>query len=123
MMSSTSVAEFIRTLNGGDLPALSGSEKQVAWAEDIRAKAALWLQRRRIEVAEPARLDEPAISQAWAPAEVDLWDREVVPEPLAAAIVTVIDRVLGRTEAGWWIDKGQRVWTYRRLRKLAEKEL
>jgi fumarylacetoacetate (FAA) hydrolase family protein len=57
------------------MPALSGSEKQVRWAEEIRARVL-------------AALDSAA------------QEMGATPKQLAA----VRDVLLGQTSAGWWID-------------------
>lgn len=67
------------------LPALEGSEKQIAWAESLRAPVAERLS--RVEVADAA----------WA-----------TPEALEAAkdaVVLVTEEILRQTDAKWWIDR------------------
>jgi len=60
------------------LPALSGSEKQIAWAESIRAKAVASLEEARAQI-----------------------NHE---HPLATRAGELIDDVLAQSEARYWID-------------------
>lgn len=64
-----------------DLPQLTGSEKQIAWAEDIRERLVPELLEVRKKYSEARNSSE-----------------------LGDTIVAGIDAILGVTSAKWWID-------------------
>lgn len=82
-----------------DLPALTGTDKQVAWATSIRAAAAADLRALR------------STAQAWA----DKGDANAV------RAIDIIDAALAVTESSRWIDsrgtKFDRAWLARKLAK------
>lgn len=67
-----------------DLPALTGSEKQIAWAETIRAQAMTEIAARRERIA-------AALTQG---AQKDVADR----------LTAILDAAAAQTEAKYWID-------------------
>ena len=74
------------------MPVLVGSDKQVAWAERIRAE----------RIAEADRL----MADAWSAAERAGYDPAVVIAPQAQQIADAVSR---EASAAWWIDTGQRL--------------
>jgi hypothetical protein len=71
------------------LPALEGSEKQVAWAESIRRPA---IERLR-------KVDTAELSPDLSPeAQAELRD----------ALVLLVDEIVQQTSAKWWIDNRER---------------
>lgn len=73
------------------LPALIGTEKQVAWARDLRAHALATIERRREWTLEEAALDDRLIG-------TEHEDLDTLP-------ASVIERLVGQAEAEWWIDR------------------
>lgn len=72
------------------MPALVGSDKQVAWAERIRGE----------RIAEADRL----MASAWTAAERAGYDAAAVIAPQAQDIADAIAR---EASAAWWIDTAQ----------------
>lgn len=77
------------------LPALQGSEKQIAWASSIRKD---WLE-------QTSRNLSPKLDATPNPTAHPMW----------AIISGVYDKVMGETSAAWWIDN--RVVTFAELAK------
>lgn len=67
---------------------LTGSEKQIAWAESIRSAICAVLR------AAERDLDTTDLS-------------EVAREEVGGAVALVVDEICGQAEAKWWIEKGQ----------------
>lgn len=86
--AATSAAAAEQNQRAGLVP-LQGSEKQVAWAESIRAPIVALLAE-----FEAALAFDPALSDAAR-------------EELGDACVLVIDEIRGQESAKWWIDVGR----------------
>lgn len=71
------------------LPALIGSEKQVAWAESIRVPICAAL----------AAAESTLAARTWTSPEAEREMRD--------AFALIVDEVCGRTDARWWIDEGR----------------
>lgn len=67
-----------------ELPALTGSEKQIAWANDIRAKVFAEWDARVAEFGAP----DPSI-------------------PAQAKVIAAYEQLLAESSAKWWIDCGK----------------
>lgn len=93
------------------LPALEGSERQVAWAESIRRPICEELKKTEAKIAAPEGLS-PEAAEEWGD-----------------AVVLIVDEIRGRTSAKWWIDEGRLLgagelvtigsppWVYRRIKE------
>lgn len=68
-----------------NLPELTGSEKQIAWATDIRAKAAFAINEMRAKIAANTNTSEINLKQI-------------------AAVESVLDELRSHSSAKWWID-------------------
>ncbi len=68
-----------------NLPELTGSKKQIAWATDIRAKAAFAINEMRAKIAANTNTSEINLKQI-------------------AAVESVLDELCSRSSAKWWID-------------------
>lgn len=116
------------------LPALTGSPKQTAWAEQIRQEfldehvladaegidVTYVLRRDRLDAlaAEVGPLaDQPHLDHATGP-EVE---SAIVTQGSAAQIARGIEAALGQTSAGWWIDHRSGATVAFALRKLARR--
>jgi len=87
---ATKSAESASANAVGGMPTLTGTPKQIAWAETLRAEVAAKLLPLRAQIAERAD-GNPRV---------------------ARAMVAAIDGVMAHTDAKWWID--QRNVTYNR---------
>jgi hypothetical protein len=89
---------------GGDMPALVGSDKQVAWATDIRAKFSR-------EIGEMAAKTANIKFGVVLPTDVDFVaeTEAAIAHALATMagadrFVAAVDKIFARTDARWWID-------------------
>jgi hypothetical protein len=73
------------------LPALTGSERQIAWAESIRKPICA------------------ALSEVESSIEVPEWLSPEAKEEFGDALVLLVDEVRSRSSAKWWIEDGQQL--------------
>jgi hypothetical protein len=91
----------------GDMPALTGSEKQIKWAEDLRAEKARELAEflakgLKITLGVVQQSDVSHIAKVEAELDAGLAT------PQAAPIVAAMAKVFGRAAATYWIDNRSR---------------
>lgn len=104
----------------GNMPALTGSEKQVAWAEEIRRATAreaadLFVKTFRMTFGTVIRSDEDFIAEFEA--EIN---GKLASIPGAQQMQDAVSRIFGQSTAKWWIDTA-RVSTARGLIERAAK--
>jgi len=93
------------------LPALQGTEKQIAWAERIRAeilgiveslaKATAMLREGDVDAARAAYRQVPAL---WHPQHLDFSDFNVDKDGQAEIVLALAKLIRQVRDAGWWID-------------------
>jgi hypothetical protein len=81
-----------RAAQAQSLPQLTGSDKQVAWASDIRQQMLA------------------AIADLRKQAQATVENPERDPHRTAPVVLAVIDEMLSTAEARWWIDNRNADW-------------
>ena len=99
-----------------DLPALTGSPKQIAWAEQIRAA-------KRREIEEAAAEARRTMLDLIAHYEARGYTPKATREQAEAAIEAAVSEALSEPRAGAWIDNRDRTWTVRSLESLIQRHL
>lgn len=107
-------AELNAALNANaaaGLPALTGSERQVAWAEKIRHELIPAVERQIL-----GSLEELARVKTTTPADQAIYDACIA--AARAAVTAELDALRRRAEARWWID--HRDDAYALVKQIAE---